>query len=247
MVHLSPILVCKIECLHNLHHAKILGFSDKFVAKLLNKTEAKIYEMRKEWNIFPIVKQIDTVAAEFPCYTNYLYLTYSGRVSDIIFNQNGVIVLGSGVYRIGSSVEFDWCAVNCIRQLRESGYKTLMINYNPETVSTDYDEADRLYFDELTLESVRDIYNIENSSGVVISMGGQVANNIALHLAKSGVHIYGTAAEKIDEAENRFKFSRMLDLLNINQPQWKELRDRSEVYEFCSTVDFLVLLDLLMY
>jgi carbamoyl-phosphate synthase/aspartate carbamoyltransferase len=222
----------------NLHEAKILGFSDKFIAKLLNKTEAKIYECRKDWNIFPIVKQIDTVAAEFPCYTNYLYLTYSGNVSDVTFDQNGVMVLGSGVYRIGSSVEFDWCAVNCIRQLREREYKTIMVNYNPETVSTDYDEADRLYFDELTFESILDIYNIENSSGIVISMGGQVANNIALRLSKAGVHIYGTAAEKIDEAENRFKFSRMLDSLNINQPQWKELRERSEVYEFCDTVGF---------
>lgn len=218
--------------------AKTLGFSDKFIAILLNKTEAKIYQLRKDWNIFPIVKQIDTVAAEFPCYTNYLYLTYSGRVSDVTFDQNGVIVLGSGVYRIGSSVEFDWCAVNCIRQLRDSGYKTVMVNYNPETVSTDYDEADRLYFDELTFESVLDIYNIEKSSGIVISMGGQVANNIALRLAKSGVHIYGTAAEKIDEAENRFKFSRMLDSLGINQPLWKELRERDEVYEFCNTVGF---------
>jgi carbamoyl-phosphate synthase / aspartate carbamoyltransferase len=222
----------------DLRQAKLFGFSDKFIAKLLNKTEAKIYEMRKDWNMFPIVKQIDTVAAEFPCYTNYLYLTYSGRVSDVTFDQNGVIVLGSGVYRIGSSVEFDWCAVNCIRQLRESGRKTVMINYNPETVSTDYDEADRLYFDELTFESVLDIYNIEQSSGIVISMGGQVANNIALRLAKAGVNIYGTAAEKIDEAENRFKFSRMLDSLGINQPQWKELREREDVYDFCDTVGF---------
>lgn len=222
----------------DLRQAKVQGFSDKFIAKLLNKTEAKIYELRKDWNIFPIVKQIDTVAAEFPCYTNYLYLTYSGRVSDVTFDQNGVIVLGSGVYRIGSSVEFDWCAVNCIRQLRDSGYKTVMVNYNPETVSTDYDEADRLYFDELTFESVLDIYNIEKSSGIVISMGGQVANNIVLRLSKAGVHIYGTSAEKIDEAENRFKFSRMLDSLKINQPQWKELRERQEVYEFCNKVGF---------
>jgi carbamoyl-phosphate synthase/aspartate carbamoyltransferase len=218
--------------------AKQLGFSDKYISHLVETTEASVRELRKKHNIFPIVKQIDTVAGEFPCYTNYLYLTYNGTHSDIDFDEHGVIVLGSGVYRIGSSVEFDWCAVNCIRQLRSSGYKTVMINYNPETVSTDYDEADRLYFDELTFESVFDIYNLENSSGIILSMGGQVANNIAVQLDKSDVNILGTNAFKIDEAENRFKFSRMLDNLKIQQPQWKELQDRKSAFEFCDKVGY---------
>ena len=218
--------------------AKQLGFSDRFIAHLTNMNELDIIKYRQSNNIKPVVKQIDTVAGEFPCYTNYLYLTYNGEYSDIEFNENGVIVLGSGVYRIGSSVEFDWCAVNCIKELREKGYKTVMVNYNPETVSTDYDEADRLYFDELTLESVYDIYNLEQSSGIILSMGGQVANNIALKLDELGVNIYGTRASKIDEAEDRFKFSKMLDNLWINQPKWKELSNEEEVYGFCNKVGF---------
>ena len=200
-------------CYELLYRAKRIGFSDYQLGKMLRKEENWVRDLRDKYSIKPVVKQLDTVAAEYPCFTNYLYLTYNGDYNDIDFDEQTVIVLGSGVYRIGSSVEFDWCAVNCIRQLRESGHKTVMINYNPETVSTDYDEADRLYFDELTFESVLDIYNIEKSSGIVISMGGQVANNIALRLAKAGVHIYGTSAEKIDEAENRFKFSKMLWML----------------------------------
>lgn len=218
--------------------AKKLGFSDRYIGYLMNSTDSYIGEMRKKYNVFPKVKQIDTVSAEFPCFTNYLYLTYNAHYNDVKFNENGIIVLGSGVYRIGSSVEFDWCAVNCIRQLRDDGFKTVMINYNPETVSTDYDEADRLYFDELTFESVYDIYNLEKSKGIILSMGGQVANNIAIKLEKVGVTIYGTKAEKIDQAENRFKFSRMLDVLNINQPVWKELNNTNEIYNFCDEVGF---------
>jgi len=222
-----------------LSRAKKLGFSDKAIGYLTKSTEMHIRNMRiRKYNIHPSVKQIDTVAAEFPCYTNYLYLTYSAQTHDIEFNENGIMVLGSGVYRIGSSVEFDWCAVNCIRQLRQNGEKTIMVNYNPETVSTDYDEADRLYFDELTFESVADIYYLENSKGIILSMGGQVANNIAIPLSKSGIQIYGTSAAKIDEAENRFKFSRMLDNLQIKQPMWKELNKKEEIQTFCRNVGF---------
>ena len=218
--------------------AKRLGFSDKFISHLSEVPDFDIIRFRGEVGMKPVVKQIDTVAGEFPCFTNYLYLTYNGTFSDVKFNENGVIVLGSGVYRIGSSVEFDWCAVNCIKELREEGYKTVMINYNPETVSTDYDEADRLYFDELSLESVYDIYSLEGSKGIILSMGGQVANNIALHLDNLGVNIIGTRASKIDEAEDRYKFSKMLDNLWVNQPKWKELSNEEEVYGFCNKVGF---------
>ena len=218
--------------------AKKLGFSDRYIGWLVDMEEEDITKMRHTMGLRPSVKQIDTVAGEFPCYTNYLYLTYNGGESDIEFNENGIIVLGSGVYRIGSSVEFDWCAVNCIKKLREGGYKTVMVNYNPETVSTDYDEADRLYFDELTFESIHDIYGLEGASGIILSMGGQVANNIALKLAGAGLNIIGTSAKKIDEAEDRFKFSRMLDNLWINQPKWKELTTEEDIYGFCNKVGF---------
>ena len=149
---------------------------------MIKKTEIYVRDLREDYSIRPVVKQLDTVAAEYPCFTNYLYLTYNGDYNDIKFDEETIIVLGSGVYRIGSSVEFDWCAVNCVRELRERGYKTVMINYNPETVSTDYDEVDRLYFDEISFESVMDIYNYENCKGVILSMGGQIANNIAMSL-----------------------------------------------------------------
>ena len=218
--------------------AKRLGFSDRYISYLSNINEIDIIKYRHKNEIYPIVKQIDTVSGEFPCYTNYLYLTYNATKSDIEFNEHGIMVLGSGVYRIGSSVEFDWCAVNCIKTLREKGYKTIMVNYNPETVSTDYDEADRLYFDELTFESVHDIYHMEGSKGVVLSMAGQVANNIALSLSKMDINIIGTDASMIDRAEDRFKFSRMLDNLCINQPKWKELTNEQEVYGFCDKVGF---------
>lgn len=191
--------------------------------------------------ITPFVKQIDTVAAEFPAFTNYLYTTYSAVENDIGFEDRGVMVLGSGVYRIGSSVEFDWCAVRAIRTLRERGFKTVMVNYNPETVSTDYDEADRLYFENINLENILDIYEIEASSGVIISMGGQTPNNIALPLHRQGVKILGTSPEMIDTAENRYKFSRMLDQIGVDQPLWKELSTLTEAHVFCNKVEYPVL------
>ena len=221
-----------------LHRAKRIGFSDYQISKMIKKTEIFVRDLREEYNIKPVVKQLDTVAAEYPCFTNYLYLTYNGDYNDIGFDEETVIVLGSGVYRIGSSVEFDWCAVNCVRELRDRGYKTVMINYNPETVSTDYDEVDRLYFDEITFESVMDIYGFENCKGVVLSMGGQIANNIAMALHRKEVKIIGTNPENIDNAENRFKFSRMLDQIGIDQPEWRELTDSTSTMSFCTEVGY---------
>ncbi|KAJ9054047.1 Carbamoyl-phosphate synthase [Entomophthora muscae] len=224
-----------------LRSAKQLGFSDGQLAKLAGTNELALRKRRLELGIKPFVKQIDTVAAEFPAFTNYLYLTYNGSENDVKFEDHGVIVLGSGVYRIGSSVEFDWCAVRAIRTLRDKGIKTVMINYNPETVSTDYDEADRLYFENITLERVLDIYQLETSSGVILSMGGQTPNNIALPLMRQEVKILGTSPEMIDTAENRYKFSRMLDKIGVDQPQWKELTSFEEASEFCNRVDYPVL------
>ncbi|TPX55549.1 hypothetical protein PhCBS80983_g05229 [Powellomyces hirtus] len=224
-----------------LRSAKQLGFSDRQIAAAIGTTELGARKIRTDFGITPFVKQIDTVAAEFPCYTNYLYMTYNGVEHDITFEDKGVMVLGSGVYRIGSSVEFDWCAVRCIRTLRESGVKTVMVNYNPETVSTDYDEADRLYFETLTLERVLDIYQTESASGVIVSMGGQTPNNIALPLHRMNVNILGTSPEMIDNAENRYKFSRMLDKIGVDQPLWKELTSIEEATSFCEKVGFPVL------
>ncbi|KAJ3085036.1 hypothetical protein HK102_000374, partial [Quaeritorhiza haematococci] len=221
--------------------AKQLGFSDRQVGKALGTSELAARKLRTEAGVTPFVKQIDTVAAEFPCYTNYLYMTYNAVEHDVTFDTKGVMVLGSGVYRIGSSVEFDWCAVRCIRTLRQSGLKTIMVNYNPETVSTDYDEADRLYFENLTLERVLDIYDIERADGVIVSMGGQSPNNIALSLHRENVHILGTSPEMIDTAENRYKFSRMCDKIGVDQPQWKELTSHEEAESFCEKVGFPVL------
>jgi carbamoyl-phosphate synthase large subunit/carbamoyl-phosphate synthase small subunit len=221
-----------------LYRAKRIGFSDLQISKMINKNENCIRNLRSEYNIKPVVKQLDTVAAEYPCFTNYLYLTYNGDYNDINFDEKTIIVLGSGVYRIGSSVEFDWCAVNCVRELREQGYKTVMINYNPETVSTDYDEVDRLYFDEISFESVMDIYGFENCQGIILSMGGQIANNIAMNLHEKNVKIIGTNPENIDRAENRFKFSQMLDEIGIDQPQWRELTDQNSTKTFCNQVGF---------
>ncbi len=221
-----------------LYRAKRIGFSDYQISKMIRKTEIYVRDLREKYTIKPVVKQLDTVAAEYPCFTNYLYLTYNGDYHDIEFNEETVIVLGSGVYRIGSSVEFDWCAVNCVRELREQGYQTVMINYNPETVSTDYDEVDRLYFDEISFESVMDIYGYENCKGVVLSMGGQIANNIAMSLHRKEVKIIGTHPENIDNAENRFKFSRMLDQIGIDQPKWRELTDTNSTQKFCLEVGF---------
>ena len=224
-----------------LRQAKHLGFSDRQLAKFLSSNELAVRRIRVEAGIVPIVKQIDTVAAEFPSVTNYLYLTYNATEHDVTFDDNGVMVLGSGVYRIGSSVEFDWCSVRTIRTLREQGHKTVMVNYNPETVSTDYDEADRLYFENINLETVLDIYQLEASSGVIMSMGGQTPNNIALPLHRLNVNILGTSPEMIDSAENRYKFSRMLDRIDVDQPAWKELTSIEEATGFCDKVGYPVL------
>ncbi|KAI2780820.1 carbamoyl-phosphate synth [Daldinia loculata] len=220
---------------------KRLGFSDRQLAKFWDSNELAVRRMRLEVGITPFVKQIDTVAAEFPAYTNYLYLTYNASTHDINFNDHGVMVLGSGVYRIGSSVEFDWCSVRAIRTLRESGFKTIMVNYNPETVSTDYDEADRLYFENINLETILDIYQMESASGVLGAMGGQTPNNIALPLLRSGVKVLGTSPEMIDRAENRYKFSRMLDEIAVDQPTWKELTSFEDARSFCRKVEYPVL------
>jgi len=218
-----------------------MGFSDRQLGVSLQSTELAVRRLRQEHGIAPFVKQIDTVAAEFPAHTNYLYTTYNAIEHDVQFDDRGVMVLGSGVYRIGSSVEFDWCAVRAIRTLRDQGLKTVMVNYNPETVSTDYDESDRLYFETISLETILDIYDVEQSRGVILSMGGQTPNNIALPLYRQNVHIYGTSPEMIDTAENRFKFSRMLDKIGVDQPLWRELTSFEEAMEFCNKVDFPVL------
>ncbi|KAL8870110.1 MAG: hypothetical protein Q9174_003767, partial [Haloplaca sp. 1 TL-2023] len=221
--------------------AKQLGFSDRQLARFWSSNELAIRRLRLEMGILPYVKQIDTVAAEFPAFTNYLYMTYNGSEHDIDFNDHGVMVLGSGVYRIGSSVEFDWCSVRAIRTLREQGFRTVMVNYNPETVSTDYDEADRLYFETINLETVLDIYQLESSGGMIISMGGQTPNNIALQLHRLNVKVLGTSPEMIDTAENRYKFSRMLDRIMVDQPAWKELTSLEEATIFCNKVSYPVL------
>ncbi|KAM3932599.1 multifunctional protein CAD isoform 2-T2 [Leptodactylus fuscus] len=221
-----------------LQRAKQLGFSDKQIAQAVQSTELAVRKMRHELKILPQVKQIDTVAAEWPAQTNYLYLTYNGTQHDLEFQEPHVMVIGSGVYRIGSSVEFDWCAVGCIQELRKMGYKTIMVNYNPETVSTDYDMCDRLYFDEISFEVVMDIYELENPEGIILSMGGQLPNNIAMALHRQQCRVLGTSPEDIDSAENRFKFSRMLDTIGISQPQWKELSDTQSALQFCNTVGY---------
>ncbi|KAN0078141.1 hypothetical protein V8E55_010198 [Tylopilus felleus] len=238
--HLSESVISSISG-ETLLKAKQLGFSDRLVAYCIGSTELAVRRLRQEASIFPFVKQIDTVAAEFPAFTNYLYTTYNATEHDISFQDRGVMVLGSGVYRIGSSVEFDWCAVRAIRTLREQGFPTMMVNYNPETVSTDYDEADRLYFENISLESILDIYDVERSRGVILSMGGQMPNNIALPLYRQNVKIYGTSPEMIDTAENRYKFSRMLDEIGVDQPQWKELTSFEEALAFCESVGYPVL------
>jgi carbamoyl-phosphate synthase large subunit len=223
--------------------AKQLGFSDKQIAIIFNKEELDVRDLRKKFNLKPYVKQIDTLAAEYPAQTNYLYLTYNGIEDDIQFSDsNKVIVLGSGSYRIGSSVEFDWCCVNAVLTLRELGYRTLMINYNPETVSTDYDICDKLYFEELSFETVADIYEKESPIGIIISMGGQIPNNLAMKCYNYGVNILGTSPLNIDKAENRHKFSALLDKLKIDQPEWKELTNIKEAKSFANSVGYPVLI-----
>ena len=221
--------------------AKKLGFSDKQIGLCVGADELEVRRVRKELGIIPFVKKIDTLAAEFPANTNYLYTTYNATSSDIDFNDKGTMVLGSGVYRIGSSVEFDWCAVSTARALRENGHKTIMINYNPETVSTDFDEVDRLYFEELSLERVLDIYELEHAQGVVVSVGGQLPQNIALSLQNQGCNVLGTNPEDIDKAEDRHKFSQILDSIGVDQPAWKELISVKEAEEFANEVGFPVL------
>ncbi|RKP05414.1 hypothetical protein THASP1DRAFT_19846, partial [Thamnocephalis sphaerospora] len=224
-----------------LRAAKQMGFSDRQIAVGISSNEMAVRQLRTEHGVIPFVKQIDTVAAEFPAFTNYLYITYNAVEHDVTFQDKGVMVLGSGVYRIGSSVEFDWCAVRAIRTLRENGRKTIMVNYNPETVSTDYDEADRLYFENITLERVLDIYELEQAAGVVGAMGGQTPNNIAVPLHRQRVKILGTTPEMIDTAENRYKFSRMLDKIGVDQPLWRELTNLEDADQFCEKVGYPVL------
>jgi len=222
--------------------AKQAGFSDKQIAVLTGKTQTEIRELRKNLGIRVHVKQIDTLGAEYPAKTNYLYLTYNAQEDDLPFPvPNSVIILGSGSYRIGSSVEFDWCAVNAGLALRKMGYKTVMINYNPETVSTDYDEFDLLFFDEIRLETVLEIYERVQPIGVIISMGGQIPNNLALDLKNVGINVLGTSPDNIDRAENRRKFSSLLDSLGIDQPVWKELTSIEDAYQFARDVGYPVL------
>lgn len=227
--------------------AKKLGFSDVQLGMILNGTdglpsgEDAVRAHRLSLNISPYVKQIDTLAAEYPAETNYLYMTYHGEEHDVEGDNKSRIVLGSGSYRIGSSVEFDWCGVSTIRSLRQLGYKSTMINYNPETVSTDYDECDQLYFEELSKERVLDIYQRENSEGVVVSMGGQIPNNIALSLHHAGIKVMGTSPIMIDKAEDREKFSSMLDKLGIQQADWAELQSPKDAIRFAEKVGFPVL------
>lgn len=226
----------------SLLEAKQLGFSDKQIATFLNTTEQAVRERRKQLDIHPWVKKIDTLAAEFPADTNYLYTTYNGTCHDVTFEDQGTMVLGSGVYRIGSSVEFDWCAVSTCRSLRAAGHKTIMVNYNPETVSTDFDEVDKLYFEELSYERVMDIYELEHASGVVVSVGGQLPQNIALKLQEEGkANVLGTNPKDIDNAEDRHKFSNILDSIGVDQPAWKELTDVKDATAFAEQVGYPVL------
>ncbi len=222
--------------------AKRNGFSDLQIACALNTTEDDVRGMRKNYGLRPCVKQIDTLAAEFPAQTNYLYLTYNGSTDDCDFYPHkSVMVLGSGAYRIGSSVEFDWCCVNAVYTLRQLGYETILVNYNPETVSTDYDECDRLYFDDLSFETIYEIYAKETPLGMIISMGGQIPNNLAVKFHQEGMKVFGTAAENIDRAENRHKFSSLLDELGIDQPSWEELVSTEEAKMFAGKVSYPVL------
>ena len=221
--------------------AKQRGFSDKQIAQLTNTTEDVVRKHRKSLGVTPFVKRIDTVAAEYPAHTNYLYTTYNATTHDVEFDDNGTMVLGSGVYRIGSSVEFDWCAVTCARRVRSMNHKTIMINYNPETVSTDFDEADRLYFEELGFERVMDIYEMEGATGVVVSVGGQLPQNIALRLKNSNVNVLGTDPIMIDSAEDRHKFSSILDKIGVDQPEWVEATTVEKAKEFAQRVGYPVL------
>ena len=245
---------CNVNTLDKelLRSAKVYGFTDFQIARAVgleqemgNMTKAGlvIRSLRKNYGILPVVKQIDTLAAEYPAQTNYLYVTYAGVKSDINFENDhrSIIVLGSGAYRIGSSVEFDWCGVQALNTIRKEGWRSVMINYNPETVSTDYDMCDRLYFDELTFERVMDIIEMEQPHGVIVSTGGQIPNNLAMHLDAQNVPILGTAAKDIDNAEDRAKFSQMLTNNGINQPEWSALTSMEDIDNFIERVGFPVL------
>ncbi len=221
--------------------AKKLGFSDKQIAAATNSNEKKVRKKRFNEKIHPVIKQIDTLAAEYPAKTNYLYLTFNGEKDDVKELKKSVIVLGGGPYRIGSSVEFDWCCVNTLKFLRKMGFKTIMINCNPETVSTDYDESDKLFFEELSLETVLEIYRKEKPFGIIVSMGGQTPNNLALKLAENNCNILGTKVENIDSAEDRNKFSALLDSIQVDQPKWRELTSFVQAREFAKNVGFPVL------
>ena len=226
-----------------LRQAKQQGFSDKQLAISTGSQEAEVRARRKSLRIEPVVKQIDTLAAEYPAQTNYLYLTYNGAEDDVSFKAGGrkAIVLGSGSYSIGSSVEFDWCCVSAAAALRRLGYGVVMVNYNPETVSTDYDICDRLYFDELSFETVRDIYERESPDGLVLCMGGQIPNTLAPKCRAAGLRVLGTSPESVDMAENRYKFSKLLDELGIDQPPWKELSRVRQAEEFAGRIGYPVL------
>ena len=245
---------CNINTLDQdlLRTAKVYGFTDFQVARAvgleqelgnMHKAALLVRNKRKSYGILPVVKQIDTLAAEYPAQTNYLYVTYAGVKSDITFENDhrSIIVLGSGAYRIGSSVEFDWCGVQALNTIRKEGWRSVMINYNPETVSTDYDMCDRLYFDELTFERVMDIIEMEQPHGVIVSTGGQIPNNLAMHLDAQNVPILGTAAKGIDNAEDRAKFSQMLTNNGINQPKWSALTSMEGIDNFIERVGFPVL------
>lgn len=235
-----------------LRDAKVYGFSDFQIARFIQNPESldmekallEVRAVRKQRNIVPFVKQIDTLAAEYPAQTNYIYLTYSGQEHDIDYEKDNksVIVLGSGAYRIGSSVEFDWCSVNALHGVKKAGLRSVMINYNPETVSTDYDVCDRLYFDELSFERVMDIIDLETPKGVVVSVGGQIPNNLSMRLHNSDVNVLGTSPLSIDRAENRQTFSAMLDTLKVDQPRWKELTSAEDIDIFVEEVGFPVLI-----
>ena len=234
-----------------LRRAKIQGFSDLQIARALGLERymdsedgiLTIRALRKSMGVLPVVKQIDTLAAEYPARTNYLYLTYSGIANDVHYlgDRKSIVVLGSGAYRIGSSVEFDWCGVQALNTIRKEGYRSVMINYNPETVSTDYDMCDRLYFDELTFERVMDILELENPHGVIVSTGGQIPNNLAMRLDAQNVPILGTSAKSIDNAEDRDKFSAMLDRIGVDQPEWRALTSLEDINAFVDKVGFPVL------
>ena len=245
---------CNINTLDKelLRTAKVYGFTDFQIAravgledelKSMRKASLVVRSRRKNYGILPVVKQIDTLAAEYPAQTNYLYVTYAGVKSDITFenDKRSIIVLGSGAYRIGSSVEFDWCGVQALNTIRKEGYRSVMINYNPETVSTDYDMCDRLYFDELTFERVMDIIDLETPYGVIVSTGGQIPNNLAMLLDEQHVPILGTKAQDIDNAEDRAKFSQMLTNNGINQPEWSALTSMEDIDRFIERVGFPVL------